>query len=223
MTRLCLTCKETKDVGLFVAQAKATQCKACYNTKRALWREKNREKTRAYANERYATDAGGVKTKRRQYHHHHQEEMSKKHRVYSQRPEAKERRRVRMAEKLSETAFRLEARMRCRIHTALRDQGMSKTTRTAQMLGCSGHELARYLESQMRPGMTWENHTIRGWHIDHIMPCNHFDLTDPVQQHMCFHWSNLRPMWGKENIAKHCHITEPNRRWDATLDRWLSQ
>ena len=29
-----------------------------------------------------------------------------------------------------------------------------------------------------------------------------FDLTDIEQQKTCYNWRNLRPLWGKENIAK---------------------
>lgn len=29
-----------------------------------------------------------------------------------------------------------------------------------------------------------------------------FDLTDPKQQAVCFHYSNLQPMWHSENNSK---------------------
>jgi hypothetical protein len=40
------------------------------------------------------------------------------------------------------------------------------------------------------------------WHIDHIVPCESFDLTDPAQQGQCFHFSNLQPLWARENLRK---------------------
>ena len=50
--------------------------------------------------------------------------------------------------------------------------------------------------------MTWQNHTVTGWHIDHIMPCSNFDLSKPEQQKECFHYTNLQPLWYDENIRK---------------------
>ncbi len=59
-----------------------------------------------------------------------------------------------------------------------------------------------HLEKQFKEGMTWENHGLYGWHIDHIIPCASFDLTDLEQQKKCFHYTNLQPLWAKENLIK---------------------
>ena len=48
--------------------------------------------------------------------------------------------------------------------------------------------------------MTWDNYG--EWHIDHIKPCCGFDLTDFEQQKKCFHYTNLQPLWAKDNITK---------------------
>ena len=50
--------------------------------------------------------------------------------------------------------------------------------------------------------MTWKNQGRFGWHIDHIVPCSKFDLSDPDQQKECFNYKNLQPLWAKENILK---------------------
>ena len=48
--------------------------------------------------------------------------------------------------------------------------------------------------------MTKENYGL--WHVDHIIPCASFDLTDPKQQKICFHWSNLQPLKAIDNLKK---------------------
>jgi len=52
--------------------------------------------------------------------------------------------------------------------------------------------------------MTWDNYG--EWHIDHETPCAAFDLTDPVQQSNCFHYSNLQPLWAEENRRKGARV-----------------
>ena len=42
----------------------------------------------------------------------------------------------------------------------------------------------------------------REWSIDHVLPVSRFDLTDEVQQRICFHWTNMRPLCAKANNTK---------------------
>ena len=76
-----------------------------------------------------------------------------------------------------------------------------------ELLGVSMNEVRAYLELQFKSGMTWENYGYKGWHIDHIIPCASFDLTDPEQQRRCFHYTNLQPLWWHENLAKGDKLT----------------
>jgi hypothetical protein len=68
------------------------------------------------------------------------------------------------------------------------------------LLGCTLEFLKGYLEAQFVEGMTWDNYG--EWHIDHIIPCADFDLSNPVAQETCFHYSNLQPLWAEDNLKK---------------------
>jgi len=99
----------------------------------------------------------------------------------------------------SDTRFRLEFILRRRISLALR--GFNKSKNTIKLLGVPNIEfLKNYLESKFKPGMSWEKRGLI--HIDHIIPCASFDLTDPKQQAKCFHYTNLQPLWAHENLSK---------------------
>ena len=77
---------------------------------------------------------------------------------------------------------------------------IESSKRGISLLGCTIEFLRSHLEFQFTDGMTWENYPL--WHIDHIVPCCSFNLSKEEEQSKCFHYSNLRPLWAEENIAK---------------------
>ena len=104
--------------------------------------------------------------------------------------------------------YKLKKRIRTRINNAIRfntNFESRKDKRTLELLDVSNIEFVwKHLESKFKPGMTREN--CGKWHIDHIVPCASFDLKCPVQQLACFHYSNLQPLWAKENLSKGAKI-----------------
>lgn len=103
-------------------------------------------------------------------------------------------------------------RLRCRVRDAVRSQGTWKKSTTVSLIGCSIAELKRHIESMFKPGMSWHNRS--EWHIDHIIPCSAFDLTDESQQRACFHFSNLQPLWAAENLSKSNRLPSGERAKD---------
>jgi hypothetical protein len=113
--------------------------------------------------------------------------------------------------KQSDHVFKLVVTVRSRVATALRAsrlKGKRVTARGAlRYLGCSFEDFARHIESQFTDGMSWENFGKSGWHVDHIYPLGHADLTDPVELLAAFNWRNCRPLWEAENMIKGDTIT----------------
>jgi hypothetical protein len=90
-------------------------------------------------------------------------------------------------------------RLRTRMHLALKR--CKRAFKYSELLGCNVGELRTHIEAQFKPGMAWENYG-PVWHIDHRRPCARFDLSKPEEQKACFHFTNLQPLWAKENIIK---------------------
>lgn len=90
--------------------------------------------------------------------------------------------------------------LRSSLRTLVRNLNPSK--RIIEIVGKNHEELKIYLESLFKPGMSWENYGKHGWHVDHILPCASFDLTSEEAVRRCFHFSNLQPLWSKENWKK---------------------
>ena len=99
--------------------------------------------------------------------------------------------------------FRLYTCIRTRINKVIKNN--IKCKKTLNLLGIPNVKfLKKYLESKFKDGMTWEKRGLI--HIDHIIPCASFDLKDPKQQVKCFHYTNLQPLWAKENLSKGAKI-----------------
>jgi hypothetical protein len=107
--------------------------------------------------------------------------------------------------------FLVADRLRRRINSALANRGHRKADSLVNLSACTLDELVLHIQKQFLPGMSWENR--RQWHIDHIIPCSAFDLTDPAQQRVAFHYSNLRPVWSLENQRKHAKILGGQRQF----------
>lgn len=127
----------------------------------------------------------------RAYSRYHRKTFPEKHKMW--------RRRSYLAIR-ADPNRKIKITLRTRIQKVLK--GQRKYEKTMKLVGCSIPELRQHLESQFLPGMNWENHGVFGWHVDHIKPCSSFDLTDPEQQKLCFHYTNLQPLWALDNIKK---------------------
>ncbi len=155
------------------------------------YRQKNLAKTRA--------------SQRRYYQANRESERQRKHAFYLRNKDAISWRTSNYAAKRAKVdpAFALTRVLRSRIHTALRLKvDSSLTSLVLKELGCSAQVLKAHLESLFQPGMTWENRGLHGWHIDHIKPLASFDLADPEQRQACMHFTNLQPLWAKDNWHK---------------------
>jgi len=76
--------------------------------------------------------------------------------------------------------------------------GYKKTSKSGEILGCTWEFFKTHIERQFHPGMTWEGRS--DWHIDHIRPISSAENESDVVA--LNHFTNLRPMWAKDNMSK---------------------
>lgn len=91
-------------------------------------------------------------------------------------------------------------RLNHRIVDAMRSVNTRKGNTTDNYTGCTMPYLKKWFEYQFDDTINWQ--TYGEWHIDHVMPCSNYDLTNEEQQKICFNWQNLRPCSKAENMAK---------------------
>lgn len=95
---------------------------------------------------------------------------------------------------------RIRNNLRARLYRAIK--GNFKAGSAVGDLGCSIEDFKLHIERQFKPGMNWGNWSKTGWHIDHIVPLDVFDLTNREDIKKVCHYSNLQPLWSKENLSK---------------------
>ena len=167
------------------------------------YREKNKKKLDKAKKDYYEKNKQKLIEKQKEYYLEHKEEKKKYDIEYNRinrdlknewaKNYMKNRRR-------SDIIFRILCNLRGRLWSALKRNNKSK--RTLELIGCSLIELKKHLEYQFKPDMSWDNYGKNGWEIDHIRPCMSFDLSKPEEQQKCFHYTNLQPLWVKENRMK---------------------
>jgi len=68
------------------------------------------------------------------------------------------------------------------------------------LIGCNGEDLKKYLSKLFTEHMTLNNYG--EWEIDHIKPVSSFNLNNEDELRKCFHYTNLQPLWKKDNRSK---------------------
>jgi len=87
---------------------------------------------------------------------------------------------------------------RNRINSFLKTKNIAKTNKTFEIIGCIPEDLKKYIETQFKNGMSWDNRS--EWHIDHIIPLSSAKTEEEIYK-LC-HYTNLQPLWASENMKK---------------------
>lgn len=227
---VCKRCKQDKSDDSFlkdkrIKSGRRGTCRQCNNELMRVWRKKNPERCKEIEKAKWERNKHKYMPKNRAYYQSHRDEVlaqKKWYHINVRRPrfgmktrsqylkdvkiskeEAKRRRKVaRQFKEKNDPVYVLVKNLRRRMLLAIKGQKGRKESTTFEYLGCSREEVVKYIESQFKPGMTWENHGIRGWHVDHIRPCCSFDLATEEGRRKCFHYTNLQPLWAKDNMGK---------------------
>ena len=147
---------------------------------------------------------------RREYYQKNKERLDAKNSEYLKaNPEARKKALKNWSQNISPlTKFGL--RTRNLIKESLKRSGMKKGSKTEKILGCTIAFFKEWISSQFLQGMSFENHG--RWHIDHYIPMS---FAKNEQQALALnHYSNLRPLWGSDNLKKKDTIPED------IVDKW---
>lgn len=210
--KVCSTCKVQKPLDCFYLRSETgrvrSRCKACCQEVRLGKRDKKAE----YDAKRYASNSEQIIARVQEYASTRKEEKK----AYDQAISHKRLERLRERYR-TDPEYRVKCLLRNRLSAAL--HGRARAAKTLELLGCSPAFLLEYLESKFEVGMTRELLQAGAIHIDHVIPCAAFNLMRAEDQKVCFHYSNLKPMWAKENNKKRCRVAQSEVRTGSYLAR----
>jgi hypothetical protein len=131
-------------------------------------------------------------------------EYLKKYHSASERKEHLKRYRTKYSRerRKNDPTFRLMYNLRGRFKSFIKLTDFKKSSTTMMLIGCSPSELRSHIEKQFKPGMSWENYGVKGWHLDHIKPLSLAKSMQEIIDGDYMHYTNFQPLWATENISK---------------------
>jgi len=153
-----------------------------YKRKAKIHRDKNKEKAQIYHKEYKKLNEVKLKLKAKEY---------RKRTLYKRKEKYKNDINHQIAEKL-----------RNRIRGAIKRSNIDKIGSAVNDLGCSLEKFKLWVEMHWTEGMSWNNYNFYGWHLDHIKPLSSFNLSNRKEFLEACHFTNIQPMWMKDNLSK---------------------
>lgn len=192
ITKVCRVCSIEKIVDEFVKSKRI--CKHCqkqYLKDRYL---KNREEELNKSKVNYQLNKDYIKERNRNYSKNNREKINKTIRKYKDEVLKKD------------PLWVIKNRVSIKIRRCLKNLGSTKSKSTLQIIGCTLEEFKIHIESLFQEGMSWENKSL--WDIDHVVPLAFAENENEII--LLNHYSNLRPLWRRENILKSDNIIIKN-------------
>lgn len=166
------------------------------NSNRKLYhkdKEKQRQKRKAYKDK----DPEKVLNYHRNYHQENKDRIKVVYRSWYERNKSKVNERA-VKKRKEDPIFRFHSNLRGQCRRVVKELSLGKKpAKTFDWIGCTPEQLKAHFESLFQEGMTWENYG--EWHVDHIRPICSFL---PEEWKEVNHYTNLRPLWAEDNLAK---------------------
>lgn len=215
MKKTCTKCGEEKYLEDFPKSKSyksgyLAKCKSCVNSHNKAYRDSNPDWLKENRKTNYLKNRESILEQKAKYQKSHRLEKSVYDKEYRELNKDKIRKYKADWEKANKDnpTYKIKRNLRRRLNHSL--NGSLKAENTFALLGCTIEEFKLHLESQFLEGMSWSNYGRDGWHIDHIIPCFTFDLSVEEEQRKCFHYTNQRPLWAKDNLSR------PRQTWKTS-------
>jgi len=202
-TKICSNCKIEKSFDQFNKGNDKFGlhywCKECKKQQNEQYRLAHKPEIKQYWKQYRLAHKPEIKQYWKQYYLAHKAEKNQYWKQYYLAHKA-EKKQYKKNKYHTDINYKISCYLRTRIWGALKNNSKSKST--MRLVGCSIDFFRCYYESKFTEGMSWEKVMNGEIHCDHRRPCASFDLSKPSEQRKCFHYTNLQPLWAKDNLIK---------------------
>jgi hypothetical protein len=177
-------------------------CKSCYNSKCNEYKLNNKEKVSESHKEYYDKNKEAIS----EYYKNHYKENKDQYMENNRKWRDKNRELInkKANERFANNhSAKLKKVCRTRIYQAIKGKYKASLT----LIDCNIDFLKEWLSYNFKEGMTMDNHGSY-WHVDHVVPCSLFDLSDEDEVKHCFRWTNLKPLEASLNLSKQNKLDE---------------
>ena len=164
--------------------------------------QEHRERRKAYDQKRYELNKEEILKMNREWWFKEENREQGRQKAKEWKIKNRERYLAAAAKRRARPVHKIAVCMQAALRRAIKYGKLPKSKNTSEYFEVSWDVIREHLESQFTEGMSWNNYGQRGWHIDHIKPISTFNISDPVQLKQCFHYTNLRPLWWKDNLSR---------------------
>ena len=158
--------------------------------KRKEYLEANKDKRKEYQKAYHKAYLEANKDKRKEYHKAYHE--ANKDKISYRKNEYSKKR------KATDPIFKLKCNIRSLISKSMRKMKYKKTSRTAEILGCTFEVFKEHIQEQFPRDMNWDNAGM--WHYDHIIPVSSATSEEGLLR--LNHYTNFQPLWEEDNLEK---------------------
>lgn len=201
MSKTCNDCQEIKSLEDFYKRKNtncvSAYCKSCIKIRNKKIRDNDPELMSQYQKEYQKNNKEKIAQNVSEYYQNNKSKIKAWKRVYVQEKYK------------NDPMFKIKEILRFSVRRALK--GLCRTETTQKILGCSYEKFRLHMEEKFIDGMTWENHGLNGWHIDHIIPLASAKNKDEALS-LC-HYTNLQPLWAFDNLSKGSKISSRNNEY----------
>jgi len=207
-TKKCSKCGTIKEVceyhkhstSKFGVRGICKTCRLSEKEKNKIYCENNKEKIKIKNNLWLKNNPNYMKEYHKKYNLKHREKINQKLKKWRDKNSEEllpKLRKIKKEKYDNDLNFKLKHLLRCRINKIIK---YNRNKSSIDILGCTINDFKTHIENNFKDGMTWDNYSYYGWHIDHIIPLSSANSDEELMK-LC-HYSNLQPLWSYENLKK---------------------